>query len=103
MVIPELSFKTTSTQIQALEKFESIRRKASIAMGLVSDENAAAELEHTKIAMVSAPKDHVSSSGKRIGKLKWILLCEPFQWEAAHAMMGTAAVAIGSAAAIPAQ
>lgn len=92
-----------NSDTKALEKFESIRRKASIAMGLVSDENAAAELEHTpKIAMVSAPKDHVSSSGKRIGKQEVDIMVRALSMgKLHHAMMGTAAVAIGSAAAIP--
>ena len=92
-----------NSDLKALEKFENIRKKASLAMGLVSDQNAAAELQHTpKIAMVSAPKEYISSSGKKIRKHDVDVTVRAFSMgKLHHAMMGTAAVAIASAAAIP--
>lgn len=87
----------------ALTRFETIRAHAALRMGLISKLEEAASRQHTpKIAFVAKPKAYAASSGKQVtlddidvnvralsmGKLH-------------HAMMGTAAVAIGTAAAIP--
>jgi len=87
----------------ALARFETIRAHAALRMGLISKLEEAASRQHTpKIAFVAKPQAYAASSGKQVtlddidvnvralsmGKLH-------------HAMMGTAAVAIGTAAAIP--
>jgi len=89
--------------LAALARFETIRAYAALRMGLISKLEEAASRQHTpKIAFVAKPKAYAASSGKQVtlddidvnvralsmGKLH-------------HAMMGTAAVAIGTAAAIP--
>ncbi len=87
----------------ALARFETIRAQAALRMGLISKLEEAVSRQHTpKIAFVAKPQAYAASSGKQVtlddidvnvralsmGKLH-------------HAMMGTAAVAIGTAAAIP--
>ncbi|MBA59865.1 MAG: 2-methylaconitate cis-trans isomerase PrpF [Gammaproteobacteria bacterium] len=88
---------------KALKKFEAIRISGSIAMGLAKDEVAASGSQHTpKIAMVAPAKDYISSSGKRIsGSDIDIVVRALSMGKLHHAMMGTAAVAIGAAATIP--
>ena len=86
----------------ALARFETIRAQAALRMGLISKLEEAVSRQHTpKIAFVAKPQAYAASSGKQVtlddidvnvralsmGKLH-------------HAMMGTAAVAIGTAAAI---
>ena len=72
-------------------------------MGLIQDISEAASRQHTpKIAFVSKPKQYVSSSGKTITEQDTDLLVRALSMgKLHHAMMGTAAVAIGTAAAIP--
>jgi 2-methylaconitate cis-trans-isomerase PrpF len=72
-------------------------------MGLIKDISEAAKRQHTpKVAFVAAPKDYVSSSGKvvKVGDVD-LLVRALSMGKLHHAMMGTAAVAIGTAAAIP--
>lgn len=88
---------------EALKRFETIRAYGAKQMGLIQDIAEAATRQHTpKIAFVSKPKAYVSSSGKAITELDTDLLVRALSMgKLHHAMMGTAAVAIGTAAAIP--
>ena len=86
-----------------LERFEKFRIAGALRMGLIKTPDEAAKRQHTpKIAFVSKPKDYVTSSGKQL-KASEIDLCVRAlsMGKLHHAMMGTAAVAIGTAAAIP--
>ncbi|WP_028079926.1 2-methylaconitate cis-trans isomerase PrpF [Solimonas soli] len=88
---------------KALEKFETIRAYGALRMGLIKDVAEAAKRQHTpKVAFVAPPKDYVSSSGKQIKAGDIDLNVRALSMgKLHHAMMGTAAVAIGTAAAIP--
>jgi probable AcnD-accessory protein PrpF len=88
---------------QALAKFETIRAYGAIKMGLISNIEEAATRQHTpKIAFVGKPQDYPSSSGKLVRADDVDLLVRALSMGLLHhAMMGTAAVAIGTAAAIP--
>lgn len=88
---------------KALARFETIRAHGAKQMGLIQDISEAASRQHTpKIAFVSKPKQYVSSSGKTITEKDTDLLVRALSMgQLHHAMMGTAAVAIGTAAAIP--
>ena len=87
----------------ALAKFEKIRAYGAVKMGLISDISEAEQRQHTpKIAFVAPPKTYVSSSGKAVNNADVDLLVRALSMgKLHHAMMGTAAVAIGTAAAIP--
>ena len=88
---------------EALARFEKIRAYGAKQMGLIQDIAEAEMRQHTpKIAFVSKPKAYVSSSGKQIDAQDTDLLVRALSMgKLHHAMMGTAAVAIGTAAAIP--
>lgn len=88
---------------KALARFETIRAHGAKQMGLIQDISEAASRQHTpKIAFVSKPKQYISSSGKTITEQDTDLLVRALSMgKLHHAMMGTAAVAIGTAAAIP--
>ena len=88
---------------KALEIFETIRAHGAIRMGLIQDVSEAVQRQHTpKVAFVAKPRDYVSSSGKQVGAGDVDLLVRALSMgKLHHAMMGTAAVAIGTAAAIP--
>ncbi len=88
---------------QALSKFETLRAYGALKMGLITEISQAATRQHTpKIAFVAAPQDYVSSSGKQVKASEIDLLVRAMSMgKLHHAMMGTAAVAIGTAAAIP--
>jgi 2-methylaconitate isomerase len=88
---------------KALAMFETIRAHGALRMGLIKHLDEAAKRQHTpKVAFVAAPKDYVSSSGKQVGAADVDLLVRALSMgKLHHAMMGTAAVAIGTAAAIP--
>ncbi len=88
---------------QALTRFETIRAYGAKHMGLIQDIAEAEKRQHTpKIAFVSKPKAYTSSSGKDIQTTDVDLLVRALSMgKLHHAMMGTAAVAIGTAAAIP--
>ncbi|MDF2178802.1 2-methylaconitate cis-trans isomerase PrpF [Aliiglaciecola sp. CAU 1673] len=88
---------------QALAKFETLRAYGAIKMGLIGKVEEAAARAHTpKIAFVASPKDYLASSGKQVKAQEIDLLVRALSMgKLHHAMMGTAAVAIGTAAAIP--
>lgn len=87
----------------ALAMFETIRAHGALRMGLIKHIDEAATRQHTpKVAFVAPPKDYTSSSGKQVKASDIDLLVRAFSMgKLHHAMMGTAAVAIGTAAAIP--
>ncbi len=86
-----------------LARFEQIRIAGALRMGLIKSPEEAATRQHTpKIAFVSPPKDYKASSGKQIEAGEVDLLVRALSMgKLHHAMMGTCAVAIGTAAAIP--
>jgi probable AcnD-accessory protein PrpF len=86
-----------------LAKFETIRAYGAVRMGLIKHIDEAAKRQHTpKVAFVAKPSSYVSSSGKQVGTGDVDLLVRALSMgKLHHAMMGTAAVAIGTAAAIP--
>ena len=87
----------------ALARFESIRAHGAVRMGLIRDAAEAAARQHTpKIAIVAPPRDYLASSGKDVRAADIDLLVRALSMgKLHHAMMGTAAVAIGTAAAVP--
>jgi 2-methylaconitate isomerase len=105
----EIGYKGTelrehiNSDAQALEKFERIRVAGALRMGLIKTPEEAQKRQHTpKIAFVAKPVDYVAASGKRISAGDIDLLVRALSMgKLHHAMMGTAAVAIGTAAAIP--
>ena len=88
---------------KALAMFETIRAHGALRMGLIDRLEDAAKRQHTpKVAFVAEPLDYVSSSGKPVSAQSVDLLVRALSMgKLHHAMMGTAAVAIGTAAAIP--
>ena len=87
----------------ALERFETIRAWGAVTMGLIRDVAEAATRQATpKIVFVAPPRDYVTSSGKAVRAAEVDLLVRALSMgQLHHAMMGTAAVAIGAAAAVP--
>lgn len=87
----------------ALQRFETIRAYGAKKMGLITDISEAAARQHTpKVAFVSTAKDYVTSSDKAVSAQDINLHVRALSMgKLHHAMMGTAAVAIGTAAAIP--
>ena len=87
----------------ALKKFETIRAHGAVRMGLIKDVSEAAKRQHTpKVAFFGKAMDYVSSSGKKVAASDIDLNVRALSMgKLHHAMMGTAAVAIGTAAAIP--
>jgi len=104
----ELGYQGTELQddinndVEALAKFETIRAHGALRMGLITDLEQAAKRQHTpKVAFVAKPQDYVSSSAKTVKAQDIDLLVRALSMgKLHHAMMGTAAVAIGTAAAI---
>ena len=92
-----------NTDPQALARFEAIRAHGALRMGLIQNLSEAAKRQHTpKIAFVAPPASYTASSGKHIKAGDIDLLVRALSMgQLHHAMMGTAAVAIGVAAAIP--
>jgi len=88
---------------EQLARFEKIRVAGALRMGLIKTAEEAATRQHTpKIAYVAKPKDYLSSSGKTVPAGEIDLLVRALSMgKLHHAMMGTCAVAIGTAAAIP--
>jgi probable AcnD-accessory protein PrpF len=88
---------------KALAMFETIRAHGALRMGLIAHVEEAARRQHTpKVAFVAPPADYTASSGKQVNKEDIDLLVRALSMgKLHHAMMGTAAVAIGTAAAIP--
>jgi hypothetical protein len=87
----------------ALARFENIRAWGAVRMGLIDDAAQAASRQHTpKVAFVAGPASYTASSGKAVNANDIDLLVRALSMgKLHHAMMGTAAVAIGTAAAIP--
>jgi 2-methylaconitate isomerase len=87
----------------ALKKFETIRTLGALRMGLIKTAEEAASRQHTpKVAFVSSAKTYAASSGKTVNASEIDLCVRALSMgKLHHAMMGTAAVAIGTAAAIP--
>ncbi|AUM70991.1 2-methylaconitate cis-trans isomerase PrpF [Pseudomonas fluorescens] len=87
---------------KALAMFETIRAHGALRMGLIKHLDEAAQRQHTpKVAFVAPPADYISSSGKAVAAGDVDLLVRALSMgKLHHAMMGTAAVAIGTAAAI---
>lgn len=88
---------------KALAMFETIRAHGAVKMGLISHIDEAKTRQHTpKVAFVAPATDYVSSSGKVVTTADIDLVVRALSMgKLHHAMMGTAAVAIGTAAAIP--
>ncbi|MDF3838388.1 2-methylaconitate cis-trans isomerase PrpF [Cupriavidus basilensis] len=87
---------------KALAMFETIRAHGAVRMGLIKHVDEAATRQHTpKVAFVARPADYIASSGKQVAAGDVDLLVRALSMgKLHHAMMGTAAVAIGTAAAI---
>ncbi|MES9849402.1 MAG: 2-methylaconitate cis-trans isomerase PrpF [gamma proteobacterium symbiont of Ctena orbiculata] len=87
----------------ALARFETIRTHGAIKMGLINRVEEAVARQHTpKVAFVAPAADYTASSGKAINASDIDLNVRALSMgKLHHAMMGTAAVAIGTAAAIP--
>ena len=88
---------------KVLAMFETIRAYGAIKMGLIQTVEEAASRQHTpKVVFLAPPAAYTSSSGK-------VVVAEDIDLNVRalsmgllhHAMMGTAAVAIATAAAIP--
>ncbi|MTI51317.1 MAG: 2-methylaconitate cis-trans isomerase PrpF [Alcanivorax sp.] len=88
---------------RALAMFETLRAHGALRMGLIQSLEEAEQRQHTpKVAFVAGPRDYVASSGKKVAAADVDLLVRALSMgKLHHAMMGTAAVAIGTAAAIP--
>jgi 2-methylaconitate isomerase len=92
-----------NSDAEALKKFETIRAYGALRMGLIKSLDEIATRQHTpKIAFVAKSAAYTASSGKRVETTDVDLLVRAMSMgKLHHAMMGTAAVAIGTAAAIP--
>jgi probable AcnD-accessory protein PrpF len=88
---------------KALAMFETVRAYGALRMGLIKGLDEAAKRQHTpKVAFVAPPAGYIASSGKQVDAADVDLLVRALSMgKLHHAMMGTAAVAIGTAAAIP--
>ena len=97
------SQETINNDVEALAMFETIRAHGALKMGLINTIEEAASRQHTpKIAFVAPPASYTSSSGKAVAANEIDLLVRALSMgKLHHAMMSTAAVAIGTAAAIP--
>jgi probable AcnD-accessory protein PrpF len=86
-----------------LAMFETIRAHGAVRMGLIADVSRAATRQHTpKVAFVAPSADYVSSAGKQVSASDIDLRVRAMSMgKLHHAMMGTASVAIATAAAIP--
>ena len=92
-----------NTDPKALAMFETIRAHGAVRMGLIREVAEAAGRQHTpKVAFVAPPATYTASSGKQVAASEIDLLVRALSMgKLHHAMMGTAAVAIATAAAIP--
>ena len=92
-----------NSDAKALARFEAIRVAGALRMGLIKNAEEALTRQHTpKVAFVAKAKDYKASSGKTVQAGEVDLLVRALSMgKLHHAMMGTAAVAIGTAAAIP--
>ena len=94
---------TINNDDAALARFETIRAHGALRMGLIQNLSEAATRQHTpKIAFVAPAQSYTASSGKAVAAAEIDLVVRALSMgKLHHAMMGTAAVAIGTAAAIP--
>jgi probable AcnD-accessory protein PrpF len=92
-----------NTDAKALEQFEKIRVAGALRMGLIKTPEEAIKRQHTpKVAFVAKPRDYLAASGRPVAADDIDLNVRALSMgKLHHAMMGTAAVAIGTAAAIP--
>ena len=92
-----------NSDANALAKFERIRTAGAMAMGLIKNPEEAEERQHSpKVAFVAPAQSYTASSGKPVSAEQIDLLVRALSMgKLHHAMMGTAAVAIGAAAAVP--
>jgi probable AcnD-accessory protein PrpF len=88
---------------EALARLETLRAHGAVAMGLIEDVSQAATRQHTpKVAFVAPPTGYTASSGRAIAEHEVDLCVRALSMgKLHHAMMGTAAVAIATAAVIP--
>lgn len=95
--------KDINSDTEALAKFETMRAYGAVKMGLIKDISEAAARQHTpKIAFVAPATDYVTSSGKNLQASDIDLCVRALSMgKLHHAMMGTASVAIATAAAVP--
>jgi len=87
----------------ALAKLEAIRVAGALRMGLIKTPEEALKRQHTpKVAFVAPPQDYLSSGNKQIHAADIDLNARAMSMgKLHHAMMGTASVAIATAAAVP--
>lgn len=95
--------KDINSDAKALERFEILRAHGAVKMGLIKHIDEAAERQHTpKIAFVAPASNYTTSSGKNVAASEIDLHVRALSMgKLHHAMMGTASVAIATAAAIP--
>ncbi|MCD8521470.1 MAG: 2-methylaconitate cis-trans isomerase PrpF [Saccharospirillaceae bacterium] len=95
--------KDINSDAAALARFETLRAYGAVKMGLIKDISEAAERQHTpKIAFVAPPSAYTTSSGKQVAAADIDLHVRALSMgKLHHAMMGTASVAIATAAAVP--
>ncbi|WP_274694343.1 2-methylaconitate cis-trans isomerase PrpF [Vibrio aestuarianus] len=88
---------------KVLAMFESIRAYGALKMGLIEHLEQAQQRQHTpKVAFVAKAQNYLSSSGKAVSASEVDILVRALSMgKLHHAMMGTAAVAIASAACVP--
>lgn len=95
--------KDINGDAEKLAWFENVRAHGAVKMGLIKDVSEAAARQHTpKIAFVAPATGYTTSAGKEL-KAGDIDLCVRAlsMGKLHHAMMGTASVAIATAAAVP--
>jgi len=87
----------------ALARFEAIRVAGALRMGLIRDAAEAATRQHTpKVAMVAPARDYRAASGRIVNATAIDLNVRALSMgKLHHAMMGTASVAIATAAVVP--
>ncbi len=95
--------KDINSDAEALKRFETIRAYGAVKMGLISDISEAVARQHTpKVAFVAPATAYTSSSGKQISAGDIDVCVRALSMgKLHHAMMGTASVAIATAAAVP--
>jgi len=95
--------KAINSDAKALAMFETIRAHGAVRMGLIKHIDEAVTRQHTpKVAFVAKPAAYVASSGKQVAAEDIDLLVRALSMgKLHHAMMGTATVSIGAAAAVP--
>jgi probable AcnD-accessory protein PrpF len=105
----DIGYKGTELQgdvngdAQALDMFETIRAYGAIKMGLINNIEEAKTRQHTpKVAFLAPAVAYTSSSGKQVSSDAIDLNVRALSMGLLHhAMMGTAAVAIATASAVP--